>query len=149
MTEQSIPQLQELYKKGEPVDIAGWIERSIQAFKAAFTEFPAEVVRIEICYEPYPVGIADGFSISEMQGKHTLGTAFTLGYAAGAIKNVDIAMAYELVLNTLESMRFHYEITYGLMCPTGDIPHFIVKVPASAMGYVIVRFVPAPDPKPH
>jgi hypothetical protein len=146
MTEQSLPQLQALYKKGDPVDIAGWIERSIQAFKTAFTEFPAEVVRIELCNEPYPAGISDGFSISEMQGKFTLGAAFTLGYAAGILQSADIVLAYELVLNTLESMRFHYEITYGVMCPTGEIPHFIVKVPASTGVYVIIRFVPATAP---
>jgi hypothetical protein len=149
MTEQSVPELLEFYRKGDPVDIAGWIERSIQAFKVAFTEFPAEVIRIELCYEAYPTGVTDGYSISEMQGKHTLGTAFTLGYAAGVIQSVDVVLAYEMVLNTLESMRFHYEITYGVMCPTGKIPHFIVKVPASPDGYVIVRFVPAVDLKLH
>lgn len=140
MTEQSIPQLQELYRKGDHSDIAGWIDRSIQAFKTAFTEFPAEIIQIAICYEAYPVNIVDGLSISEMQGKYTLGTAFTLGYSSGLIQDPDMALAYEVVLNTLESMRFHYQVVYGMMCPVGKMPCFIVKVPSSAVGYVVITF---------
>lgn len=146
MTEQSIPALQELYRSGGAADIAAWIERSIQAFKTAFQEFPASVIRTELCPDPYPSDIAGGFAVPEMQGRLTLAAAFTLGYAAGAGQDVDMVLAYEVLLNTLESMRFHYEITYGMMCPTGEVPHFIVKVPALTTGYLIIRVMATPRP---
>jgi hypothetical protein len=147
MSEQAKAEIIQLYREGGVNDIAQWIYRSIEVFKNAFPSFPSDVVHISVIDAPYPNPERDqSVIIGDMNGKHTLPISFSLGYAAGVLMDPDMSVGYELLLNTLESMRFHYNVQYGVAKFKDDLPGFIVKVPSSTQAHIRVEILPRQEP---
>jgi hypothetical protein len=147
MSEQAKAEILQLYREGGVNDIAQWLYRSIEVFKNAFPSFPSDVVHISVIDAPYPNPERDdSVVIGDMSGKQTLSVAFTLAYAAGVCMDPDMSVGYELLLNTLESMRFHYQVQYGIAKFKDDLPGFIVKVPSASYAHIRVEILPRREP---
>jgi hypothetical protein len=148
MSEQSRPELQQLYNEGKVEDIGAWIERSIAAFKTAHPDFNSSRLVFTIINGTYPQEIRSGIIHHQLTGVNTVTIAYLLGYIAGALGDSELSSIYETVHMTLESMRFHYGMQYGLTHFGEDTPHFVVRVPNDPKRYLDIRIAPkaAVDP---
>jgi hypothetical protein len=116
------------YLDGRVGDVGEWIRRSVAAYADATADADVRLLVIVPIGEAYPTEDT-AEATYELGPKQTISVAFMLGYCAGVLRSPEVASTYEAVYRTLESMHFHYKVTYGLERADGEAPHFVVKTP--------------------